>query len=169
MTTETRSITDTITSFLESIGIPVVFDTISENTFLPGILISGGSLTVDREKLLYPGDLLHEAGHIAVATPEDRMQVYGDIGANTGKDRSDGEETMAIAWSYAASVHLNIDPAIVFHSDGYKGYSSWYIQEYTSGRFPYLPLLQWAGFCYDRNNAIKNGAEPYPKMIKWLR
>jgi hypothetical protein len=32
-----------------------------------------------------------------------------------------GEEMAAIAWSYAACVHLGLEPTVVFHSDGYKG------------------------------------------------
>lgn len=162
-------VTTSIIQFIESIGIPVVFNTITENTFVPGILISNGSLVVDEHQLLYPGDLLHEAGHIAVALPGDRETLHGDVGTATEKNKADGEEMMAIAWSYAACVHLNIDPAIVFHPQGYKGASAWYIEQYASGNPLYLPVLQWAGFCYDETNAQKHGAKPFPAMIKWLR
>lgn len=60
----------TIVAFLEEIGIPVRRVAIEENTFLPGVMISQGTLLVDEEKLLYPGDLLHEGGHIAVMSPK---------------------------------------------------------------------------------------------------
>jgi hypothetical protein len=163
------SITAAITQFIASIGIPVVFQPITDSTFVPGILITKGTIIVDIDQLLYPGDLLHEAAHIAVAIPEDRQLMHGDVGNLTEKSKSDGEEMMAIAWSYAACVHLNIDPAVVFHPAGYKGSSDWYIEQYTSGNMVYLPLLQWAGFCYDAINADKNGGEPYPKMIRWTR
>ena len=158
-----------IVQFIESIGIPVVFDVITEKTFVPGILINKGTLVVDRDQLSYPGDLLHEAGHMAVAVPEDRNAMQGDVGMLIEKGKADAEEMMAIAWSYAACVHLHIDPAIVFHPHGYKGASDWYIEQYTSGNALYLPVLQWAGFCYDEVNAQKNGVAPYPEMIKWLR
>ncbi len=158
-----------IIQFIRSIGIPVVFDTITENTFVPGILIIKGTLVVDKDQLLYPGDLLHEAGHIAVAIPEDRKAMHGDVGILAEKSKADGEEMMAIAWSYAACVYLNIDPAVVFHPHGYKGASDWYIEQYTSGTALYLPMLQWGGFCYDEANAREHGVAPYPKMLRWLR
>jgi hypothetical protein len=159
----------TIVQFIESIGIPVVFDTITEKTFVPGIFINKGTLVVDKDQLVYPGDLLHEAGHMAVAIPEDRKAMYGDVGVLTDKSKADGEEMMAIAWSYAACVFLKIDPVVVFHPDGYRGASDWYIEQYTSGNALYLPVLQWGGFCYDEANARKNGVKPFPQMIRWLR
>jgi hypothetical protein len=168
-TTNSTSVITTIIPFIESIGIPVVFDTITEKTFVPGILINKGSLIVDENQLLYPGDLLHEAGHMAVAIPNEREIMYGDVGTVAEKSKSDGEEMMAIAWSYAACIHLKIDPAVVFHPHGYQGSSDWYIEQYTSGNLLYLPLLQWAGFCYDATNAQAKGVKPFPEMIKWLR
>lgn len=158
-----------IVEFIRSIGIPVVFDTITGETFVPGILINKGGLVVDESRLLHPGDLLHEAGHIAVAFPDDRELMFGDVGAMTEKNKSDGEEMMAIAWSYAACIHLGIDPAVVFHPYGYKGSSDWYLDQYGSGNMLYLPLMQWAGFCYDTANAQKHGVKPFPEMIRWLR
>lgn len=44
-----------------------------KNTLLAGIAIREGVIIVDAEKLSYPGDLLHEAGHIAV-TPAHKRQ-----------------------------------------------------------------------------------------------
>ena len=52
--------------FIQSIGISVLFREIPEKSFLPGISIKAGEIIVDPEKLKYPGDILHEAGHIAV-------------------------------------------------------------------------------------------------------
>lgn len=158
-----------IIEFIQSTGIPVTFEPIDGETFLPGIRIAHGSLMIDSEKLLYPGDLLHEAGHIAVASPEDRGKMSDNVGAVVSKDQANGEEMMAIAWSYAACIHLGIDPAVVFHPAGYKGAAEWYIEQYNSGNMLYVPLLQWAGFCYDQNNASKNNTRPYPHMLKWLR
>lgn len=169
MTGNFTSETQLIIQFIESIGIPVTIGTIDTTTFLPGILIHNGRMTVDIEKLLYPGDLLHEAGHIAVAMPEDRLAMQGDIGANTLKNKADGEEMMAIAWSYAACLHLGLNLEVLFHPAGYKGNSQWYIEQYTSGNMLYLPLLQWAGFCYDGKQAAANNSKPFPHMLKWLR
>lgn len=162
-------VTACIVQFIRSIGIPVAFQPITEDMFVPGILISKGTIIIDTDQLLYPGDLLHEAGHIAVAMPEDRLLMHGNVGDLTEKNKSDGEEMMAIAWSYAACVHLNIDPAVVFHPAGYKGSSDWYIEQYTAGNMLYVPVLQWAGFCYDTQLAVDNDTKPFPHMLRWVR
>ena len=57
------AITDTIVRFLGSIGLEVRGGPVADGTPLPGITVSEGAIVVDHEKLLYPGDLLHEAGH----------------------------------------------------------------------------------------------------------
>lgn len=109
-----------------------------------------------------PGDLLHEAGHLAVIPPEKRKRVQG----NMGKDR--GEEMTAIAWSYAASVHLALGPSVVFHDGGYRGWSKAFIENFTNGRYVGVPMLQWIGLTADNKRAKEMGVEPYPHMIKWL-
>ena len=75
---------------------------------MPGIDIRQGTILVDEARLAHPGDLLHEAGHLAVADPAERG------GARLSP--SDGDEMAAIAWSWAALKHLDLDPAIVFHA-----------------------------------------------------
>lgn len=162
-------LTEKLIAFIRQVGIEVECTTIDEATFLPGILIKNGRIVVDQEKLLYPGDLLHEAGHLAVMSPEERIVAGGNIGADKEQSQAGGEEMMAIAWSYAALIHLGLSPEVVFHPDGYKGASDWYIEQYTNGRYIALPTLQWIGLCYDHNNAHANNAKPYPHMIKWVR
>jgi len=159
----------TISTFVRSVGIDIIFEPITEATFLPGILIDKGQLIVDKEQLLYPGDILHEAGHIAAMPAAERCQVRGNIGIVKNESEALGEEMMAIAWSYAACVAAGIPPEIVFHEHGYKGASQWYISQYTSGNYLSLPLMQWAGFCYDTQQANLNNTTPYPNMIRWLR
>ncbi|RZK31474.1 MAG: hypothetical protein EOO61_17980, partial [Hymenobacter sp.] len=65
-------------SFLGQIGIETREQAITEPMFLPGLLIQNGVLLIDSAQLLYPGDILHEAGHIAVSLPEDRPQLIGN-------------------------------------------------------------------------------------------
>jgi hypothetical protein len=60
-----------MSEFLGSIGIPMVAGRVDVPTSFPGSLIARGSLIVDEEKLIAPGDALHEAAHIALA-PADR-------------------------------------------------------------------------------------------------
>lgn len=158
-----------IKSFLDEIGIPVRYAEINEDTFLPGILIDRGSIVVDKSKLLYPGDVLHEAGHVAVMFPNERINAHGNVGEIFDYQRAMGDEITAIAWSYAALLKIGIPPEVVFHPDGYKGSSDWYIVEFTSGNYIGLPTLQWMGFCYDEKNAPLHNTKPYPHMVKWLR
>jgi hypothetical protein len=73
-----NDLTNRIAGFLDEIGIEVVpLKLADERTFLPGIKVSCGALHVDEEKLKYPGDLLHEARHLAVA-PGDRRSSLND-------------------------------------------------------------------------------------------
>ena len=79
----------------------------------------------------------------------------------------EAEEMMAIAWSYAACVHLNLDPHFVFHEGGYKG-GSHLVENFNARRYIGLPMLQWIGLTADDNNAPALNVRPYPHMIKWL-
>lgn len=137
-----------------SIGLPVRGSEIPGHSFLPGIAIEAGALVIDEERLLYPGDLLHEAGHLALLPRDGRSAIHGDAGDDGGL------ELGAIAWSYAVAVHLGIDPAIVFHEAGYRGASKSILENFAAGRYIGLPILQWVGL---------TTAETYPAMHAWLR
>jgi hypothetical protein len=146
-------LTNQIAGFLNEIGLPVRSGTVAEKTVLPGIYVEHGVLIVDEDRLLYPGDLLHEAGHLAV-TPS---AVRSSLSGNTGDDG--GEEMAAIAWSYAAALHLKLDLAVVFHPAGYRGASQSIITNFSQRRYFGVPLLVW----------MKLTDERYPAMIRWLR
>lgn len=152
-----------IAAFLAGIGIPVEAADLPDRCFVPGIRIERGRLLVDEARLTHPGDLLHEAGHIAVMTPEVRARRSLDISQNLG------DEVAAIAWSWAALTHLELDPTVVFHPGGYRGSSAWFTELFESGRAPGLPLLQWMGLTYDSPTAEARGALPFPHMRRWLR
>lgn len=154
---------DQIQNFLESIGIKVNICSIEQPTFLPGIMIEKGELWIDKEKLSYPGDLLHDAGHIAVSAKEKRHLLSG----NNINDA--GEEIAAILWSFAASKVLNIPLSVLFHKDGYKGESDWLINSFESQNYIGLPLLEWMGMTLSEQKATEQGIQPFPNMIKWLR
>jgi hypothetical protein len=143
----------TIAAFLAGIGLPVEIGEIHHPTFLPGIHADSGVLHVDPSRLSYPGDLLHEAGHLALLTGQQRSQLTGDAGDNGG------EELGAIAWSYAAALHLQVDPSVVFHDHGYRGGSQSMLENFAAGRYIGVPMLQWRGLCGD----------DYPRMLHWLR
>lgn len=69
----------TIAGFLAEIGINMRSAEIDEPTFLPGVKIEKGQVLVDESKLAFPSDLLHEAGHIAVTSPDGRENLDGTI------------------------------------------------------------------------------------------
>ncbi|MGZ8174167.1 hypothetical protein [Methylobacter sp.] len=156
-------LTQQITDFISGIGIPVQAGDVPDNVILPGILIDKGVLVVDETKLKYPGDLLHEAGHLAVMEGVQRNILYNDVSKNAG------DEIAVLAWSWAALVHLNLPPEVVFHPDGYKGESDWLIDIFSNGSNLGVPLLQWMGLTAEPSKAEKLGWKAFPQMQRWLR
>jgi len=154
--------TKQIVAFLREIGLEVTTAEVSAETVLPGIDVGYGTILVDEPKLTYPGDLLHEAGHLAVTPSEKRKLLNGDVGKKAS------EEMMAIAWSYAAAVHLEMDLRILFHAGGYKGWSEALIENFTQGRYFGVPMLQWVGLTADEKRAKELHVAAYPAMIRWV-
>jgi hypothetical protein len=154
-------LTERLAAFLRGIGIDVRAATLPDKTFLPGLDIRHGAILVDETRLTYPGDILHEAGHVAVADPAERNAPT--------LSPDGGDELTSIAWSYAALRHLELDPAIVFHAHGYKGGAAALIENFTAGNYIGVPLLQFYGMAAEPQRAAATGAEPYPHMLRWLR
>lgn len=152
---------DRIVPFLRQIGLDVHERELPADTFVPGIFIENGALVIDRAKLAFPGDLLHEAGHIAVTPPSQRLSLTGNLNS------TQGDEIAAQAWSYAAAVHLGIDPAVVFHPAGYQGAAESLIGAMAGPGAPGAPLLQWFGLTRTRDDG--SGAPVFPRMSAWLR
>jgi len=162
------SITQKMIDFVKQIGIEVEYgDVPEEKEFVPGICINNGGLLINMEKLKYPGDILHEAGHLAVATPASRNQMDGIL--DSGTNDSAAEEMMAIAWSYAAALFIEIDPFIVFHEHGYKGGGSYIAEGFGRGEYFGVPMLEWTGLCANKELATERNMDTYPAMIKWIR
>ncbi|HVG30811.1 MAG TPA: hypothetical protein VM864_13970 [Pyrinomonadaceae bacterium] len=157
-----NELTAKIVNFLIEVGLEVEAAALDHETFLPGISVNRGVLLVDESRLKYPGDLLHEAGHLAVVPATRRKQIQTDVGKKAA------EELMAIAWSYAALVHLRLEPSVVFHPEGYRGGSASLIENFTQGRHFGVPTLQWIGLTADSERAKEMGIDPYPSMIRWL-
>lgn len=154
-------------AFLNEIGIETMFETLEEPCFLPGLSIRNGTIFIDRGSLKYPGDILHEAGHIAVVPATERHTLNASVIEK--REQREAEEMMAIAWSYAACIHLGLDPYVVFHDDGYKGGGSYIADNFNNKNYFGLPMLQWIGLTADEKNAAEKKTEPYPHMIRWLR
>jgi hypothetical protein len=150
--------------FINEIGIATEFRKVNEDEcFLPGLLIENGKIIIDKDNLKYKGDLLHEAAHIAVVPAAERRSLHGYSIAK--RNDAPAEEMMAIAWSYAACIHLDIDPSFVFHPDGYKEGAQNIIDNFRQGKYIGVPVLQWLGM----TSTSVSESKVYPAMIKWLR
>jgi hypothetical protein len=161
------TLTNRIVDFLTAIGIEVVPMRLDGECFLPGIRVESGRLYVDESKLIYPGDLLHEAGHLAVAPAEVRPTLSGEV-IIPGADMN-AVEVQATAWAYAAVTHLNLDPGLLFHEGGYAGKSQGLLFTYGSGVYPGAHSLGEMGMTAAGNIARELGVAPYPNMLKWVR
>jgi hypothetical protein len=153
--------------FLNDIGIQTLFREIEPGSFLPGLSIEEGTIIVDVEQLKYPGDILHEAGHIAVVPASQRHGLSATSIIN--RTNREAEEMMAIAWSYAVCIHLRIDPYFVFHTEGYKDGGDFIIGSCENNSYFGLSMLQEIGMTADEKKARKLHISSYPNMIKWLR
>lgn len=151
-----------IIDFLASVGIPVTLTGFEDESFLPGMRVRSGGIEIDPSRSFYPGDLLHEAGHIAVTDPALRPRL--DEVAN-----DPGEEMAAIAWSYAAAVAIDLEPAVLFHADGYKGGGQALIDAFARGGDPGVPMLEYYGLTSCANNVERTGRPAFPVMTRWLR
>jgi hypothetical protein len=162
-----NDLTRKIAGFLNEIGIQIIPAKLDRNTFLPGILVQKGKILVDEEKLAFPGDLLHEAGHLAVAPAQLRGCLSDEI--IVPEVDLDALETQAIAWSYAACRHLELDPRIVFHENGYKGKSESLLLNFSLGVFVGLSGLEENEMAFSEGKARESGVLPFPEIQKWLR
>ena len=162
-----NALTNKIADFLTLIGIEIAAEKLDDECFLPGILVKNGRLLVDETRLEYPGDLLHEAGHLALAPAGVRPDLSGevvipDVDINV-------VEAYVTAWAYAAVVHLGLEPNILFHQGGYKGKSESLIFMFSWGVYPGANGLESFGLTAFGENARKLGVAPYPNMLKWVR
>ncbi|HEX4738579.1 MAG TPA: hypothetical protein VH331_13565 [Allosphingosinicella sp.] len=151
--------TAAIVAFLRGIGIPVAAEPLPDS-FLPGLTVRDGGLVVDPERLKWPGDLLHEAGHIAITEPERRPRL-------SAVSSDPGEEMAAIAWSWAAAAAIGLAPEIVFHAD-FVGGSGNLIDDFAAGYGVGVPMLVWFEMTVDRR-AKEPGRATFPEMARWLR
>lgn len=153
--------------FLNRLGLNIYARSLDDETFLSGLLIENGEIFVDEARLAFPGDILHEAGHLATAPAKFRPQLSDTV--MLPDFDMDSLETAAMLWSFAAAKHLQIDLRIVFHQGGYKGRAEGILFNYSIGLFMGLHILEEAEMAFGDTLAAQKGVEPFPKMQKWLR
>lgn len=151
-----------ICAFLQSVGIKLSVEPIAGRMFVPGIDIHQGAIRIDPAQAAFPGDLLHEAGHIAVIERPRRDRI-SDVGTDPG------EEMTAIAWSVAAARACELPLEVVFHPEGYRGASQSLIDAFDGDGCPGAPLLGAWGMSAEPRRAAQQGRAPFPAMERWLR
>lgn len=186
--------TDRILAFVAELGIPVTAGPVPADAFLPGIRIDDGGLIVDRAALFTPGDLLHEAGHLAVVPQRYRHRIGEDVDTDVARVRAEaaaagdadavldglaglGGELQAIAWSYAACRQLGLPLEIVFRPGAYgtklgDGPHPMVIaQQIEFGFFPGLHRLIEAGMSAPPQSVLYPDAPPggFPAMLRWVQ
>lgn len=156
----------TIVEFLNRIGIATAEGDVPDTSFLPGVRIEAGRLVYD-PALPWPGDLLHEAGHLATAPAQWRVGLSD--GVELPASVAHAGEAEATAWAYAAVRHLQLDPAVLFHPGGYQGASERLVATYEAGVYPGAHGLVQAGMTAAGPEARARGWPVYPQMARWLR
>lgn len=163
----TDPVLERILAFLREVGIPVREARLEGEGFLPGVRVADGGLLFERARLRWPGDLLHEAGHLAVLPPAHRATMSGDLAGHEQVPHAG--EVEATAWAYAATVAIGLAPTVLFHEGGYHGQSASLAMTYAMGVYPGAHGLVQAGMTAGATEATGRGEAPYPAMRRWLR
>ena len=152
---------EAVTSFLDRIGIIAREGEVPHDSFLQGVCLEMGEVVYDIDRLLSPGDILHEAGHIALTPAIRRSLACGNIAETAPED--EGLERAVICWTWFAAREIGLPLEVLFHPEGYKGDSEWLIEQFENHRLLGLPLLQWKGMV-----VRDDGDSGIPRIVKWL-
>ncbi|MDE1149927.1 MAG: hypothetical protein PW843_25530 [Azospirillaceae bacterium] len=182
-----------IVAFLRGIGFTVEFGPGAAGGFLPGVNIQGGAIHIDPDTLVSPGDLLHEAGHMAILPRRLHARLGRDLEADTiaavAAEAGPGMpadpvlaaplqqgEFMAQAWSYAAALHLDVPPECVFfpgsyHIDAYEGTHPMqvWLEAGTHHGLGALAKVGMTGYAGIFALMHDNGLAPFPHMNRWIQ
>jgi hypothetical protein len=156
-----------IQAFLTSIGLETCEAAVPTDSFLPGVFLRAGTIEFDQQRLSWPGDLLHEAGHLAVTPAAHRKEIIGTL--TPEQHFPQGGEVEAIAWSFAALSAIGLPIDVLFHPEGYKGQSTGLAFTYSLGVYPGAFGLELAGLTATPATAASLRVPPYPHMLHWLR
>lgn len=176
--------------FVRSIGLSVTEGIAQdvEGAFVPGVRIVDGGLIVD-SATVFPGDVLHEAGHLAIIPAQFRPLATGTLRqvfkAMTQhlKDNPtllggwpedlvcrgilQSGEAEAAAWQYAAAHQIGMPDEWLFPPESFNGESEDTLLRLKANQYFGINGLQAAG--WTRVHAMGNPAKPqYPKLAFWL-
>jgi len=176
--------------FVRSIGISVSEGVAADlkGSFVPGVRIAAGGLIVDIETV-FPGDVLHEAGHLAIIPEQFRHLADGTLRAVFNamtqhlkdnpmaiaawpEDRVcrgilQSGEAEAAAWQYAAAQHIGLPDEWLFPPESFQGEPEDTLLRLKANQYFGINGLQSAG--WTRVHAMGNPTLPlYPKLTFWL-
>jgi hypothetical protein len=80
-----------------------------------------------------------------------------------------GGEIEATAWAWAATRHLGLDAAVLFHDGGYHGRSVGLRTTFELGVYLGASGLAAAGLTLLPAQVLPGGTPAYPHMLAWLR
>lgn len=176
--------------FVRSIGIPVHEGTPADvaGSFVPHLRVAKGELVVNLDEV-YPGDILHEAGHLATIPAQFRHLADGTLRVvfkamdQYLKDNPQGlgawpedpicrgilqcGEAEAAAWQYAAAQEIGMPDVWLFPEGSFQGEAEETLMRLKANAYFGINGLQAAN--WTRVHAMGNPALPhYPKMAFWL-
>ena len=148
-------------AFRDIIGIKFITGEIGDSV-LGSMTVRDGKIIVDPAIPTRLGDLLHDAGHLAMTEPALRpdLQRVSDDPA---------EEMGAIAWSVSAAIEIGMPLETVFHKAGYKGGAQNYIDGFRTDPSIGVPYLAWLAMTAQPRRAAEWGIPAFPVMQRWLR
>lgn len=176
--------------FIGSIGLNVCCAEVRDS-HIPFVKISDGGLVVD-VKNVFPGDVLHEAGHLAVIPQPFRDGAnddLADVNRHMGRHldifglrgfSSHPEDPLcrallqcgeheAIAWQYAAACAIDLPEEWLFPPDSFGGEGAALAAALKGGWHAGIHGLRAAGWTKLRaRDGAPAGAPVYPQLAFWL-
>ena len=164
---------NTVVDFINSIGIEAKFVD-GANGFLDHVVIKNGTIEISPKASV--GDVLHEAGHLAIIPKKFRHLADGDIDDSVENIFSliqdlDGDhpdmiamlqcsDTEATAWAWAAGKNLNIEEDKIIENHSYEGTGESIRLALRMRSYLGINGMAAAGMVKQRE---------YPSMIKWTQ
>lgn len=166
-----------VATWLNSIGLVTKPGKRSDQSFMRGIWFDCGCIVYDPDEA-HPGDLLHEAGHLAIVPARFRHFVKGEIEESLASHYDDylkstvdcedatlqaiiqSGDAEAIAWSYAASLACCVDPWLCF-VNGFDGEAESVFQAIKLGCHPGINGLRASG--------MLTSVRDFPHLVRWLQ
>ena len=175
-------------SFVQGIGLEVVTRDSGVRGFIEGVRVRAGVLHVGLDTV-FPGDVLHEAAHLALIPLRFRHLADGDLrdvnkamrnyveahGEGLMRHPEDplcravlqADEQEAAAWQYAAALKVGLPDVWLFPDDAFEGNGKAVLQYLKLKRHMGINGLQAARWTLVRKNPHID-LPVYPELAHWL-